>query len=705
MGLIGSIINKFKGEKRYPKLKTDSKDYQYAVKYKYNEHHKFAKENLDRILEERKPKTKVAIVLNRWKKQLYNLPYEERLKKGREIFIKFYQRGLDNGVLSKKALEIMADNVNYSVDGYPIFTWDYTYPLAMKKRDEKDTIPYPLFKSHTNHEISYGRRFPGPPDPQLKDPLGLLEELKKPFNERKYRKVKFFENQLPKYKSLREYVLTKALEKSDAIMTEESSKELLDEGVVCIKKFPEFGVNFWFVTKEYMEKNNLEINEYIPYDLTKSQDAADKRFFFKYYQEDGSYKIISVGEYNSILYNKQEFQAQGVVLLIEREGLALTYNDGEILYNTYKQPIIESDVIVDTFGRVWEKTVMDINGFQLPYSPYSDMQPNNMHLIATKVAETNQDRGLNVVPQEIAIFKRPERPLKHEMLKRLHEEYGIGFYPDNRVNRIEYQPTTKKELQEAISETIADQFKAKVYYHYKYSKGGWITVVDKEATREKYANIKKNGGYDTVTVDGITRKIRIDTTGFFAPKVLKKIELVKPEKRVKQILINASLNAIDTYYVKDFSFLFANIKDNISTLTAHLRVRFLKDVRYLGQISYADLLGDRDEWNVSNGEDFSHMFEGSLFEGELTNWDFSNGKYFTDMFKNSAFKAMDYNWKLPENVKQKFTSSIHQHSIIMENNNTHLYSPRNMRNGLLKENSLGGCGDKEMSAYEEIEKV
>jgi len=55
---------------------------------------------------------------------------------------------------------------------------------------------------------------------------------------------------------------------------------------------------------------------------------------------------------------------------------------------------------------------------------------------------------------------------------------------------------------------------------------------------------------------------------------------------------------------------------------------------------------DVSEWNVSNGKNFSNMFDGCKeFNCDISRWDVNNGSYFTGMFCNcEKFNADLSNW-------------------------------------------------------------
>ena len=88
------------------------------------------------------------------------------------------------------------------------------------------------------------------------------------------------------------------------------------------------------------------------------------------------------------------------------------------------------------------------------------------------------------------------------------------------------------------------------------------------------------------------------------------------------------LNSIDVSLIKDFSYLFHNLQS----------IQSIKDNWGDDENEDFDFLLDISGWNVSNGENFSHMFDGADFidfESEgFKSWNVSNGKDFSYMFAN-----------------------------------------------------------------------
>ena len=88
------------------------------------------------------------------------------------------------------------------------------------------------------------------------------------------------------------------------------------------------------------------------------------------------------------------------------------------------------------------------------------------------------------------------------------------------------------------------------------------------------------------------------------------------------------LNSIDVSLIKDFSYLFHNLQS----------IQSIKDNWGDDENEDFDFLLDISGWNVSNGENFSHMFDGADFidfESEgFKRWNVWNGKDFSYMFAN-----------------------------------------------------------------------
>ncbi len=54
--------------------------------------------------------------------------------------------------------------------------------------------------------------------------------------------------------------------------------------------------------------------------------------------------------------------------------------------------------------------------------------------------------------------------------------------------------------------------------------------------------------------------------------------------------------------------------------------------------------GDISEWDVSNVNNMSGMFQNTVFNGDISNWDVSNVKNMSDMFNHSKFDGDISNW-------------------------------------------------------------
>ena len=70
-------------------------------------------------------------------------------------------------------------------------------------------------------------------------------------------------------------------------------------------------------------------------------------------------------------------------------------------------------------------------------------------------------------------------------------------------------------------------------------------------------------------------------------------------------------------------------------------------------INFSDFNGDISQWDVSNVEDMSNMFEGSKFNGNISKWDVSNVTDMSKMFRKSVFNGDISQW----NVSKVFDMS------------------------------------------------
>jgi len=101
---------------------------------------------------------------------------------------------------------------------------------------------------------------------------------------------------------------------------------------------------------------------------------------------------------------------------------------------------------------------------------------------------------------------------------------------------------------------------------------------------------------------------------------------------------NADLNCIDTGLITDMSGLFS-------------------DYQYRYKLDKFN--GDISKWNVSNVEDMSEMFSGSLFNEDISNWDVSNVQNMSSMFRKSKFNRDISKWDVSnvENMELMFCCS------------------------------------------------
>lgn len=80
----------------------------------------------------------------------------------------------------------------------------------------------------------------------------------------------------------------------------------------------------------------------------------------------------------------------------------------------------------------------------------------------------------------------------------------------------------------------------------------------------------------------------------------------------------ADLNFIDVSWITDFSYIFSG--------------RYFK--------------GDISKWNVSNGRNFASMFNMCNFNGDISDWDMSNATMTGYMFCNSQFNGDISDWNM-----------------------------------------------------------
>lgn len=178
-----------------------------------------------------------------------------------------------------------------------------------------------------------------------------------------------------------------------------------------------------------------------------------------------------------------------------------------------------------------------------------------------------------------------------------------------------YNAITNKELTRFY---IKAYDKEGAFYILRHSKYAW--VYDDEDLLVKYigttADQPKNSvnenKYDFDLIDYEDDEQEILNHQTITKTVYKYFPKNKRElKKYMEMMIqnkDYNLNRIDVSRIYDFSYLFYSWKGIVSKL----------DIRY---------------WDVSNGVNFSYMFEGcSKFNTDISNWDVSNGRLFTNMF-------------------------------------------------------------------------
>ena len=137
------------------------------------------------------------------------------------------------------------------------------------------------------------------------------------------------------------------------------------------------------------------------------------------------------------------------------------------------------------------------------------------------------------------------------------------------------------------------------------------------------------------------------------------VSLIQDE--VKKNGWNCNLNHINTRYITDMSYLFADSNSYVDYNSYDLNrfdgdiskwnVSQVKNMKGMFQRSqYTGNNGNLSNWNVSKVEDMSDMFSESEYIGELAKWNVSNVTNMNSMFYNTMFIGDISKWK-PIKVK------------------------------------------------------
>jgi hypothetical protein len=200
--------------------------------------------------------------------------------------------------------------------------------------------------------------------------------------------------------------------------------------------------------------------------------------------------------------------------------------------------------------------------------------------------------------------------------------------------------------------TANNQFRIPHYptgtYNYKVDWGDG--VVEEVRGNTSPTHTYPSVGTYNVKIWGIFAGIYFNNSG----DRLKLLQIISADRRNKQTAFNRSyrrcdnlvgdLSNWDVSNGTDFSYMFnaaTSFNSDLSNWDVSNGIDFT--AMFFNTTSFND---DLSNWDVSNGTNFSYMFNGATsFNGDLSNWDASNGTNFSYMFFNAtSFNGDLSNW-------------------------------------------------------------